>query len=83
MDPEIIIALFSLLGTLGGSFIGVLTSNKLMDYRIQQLEKKVEKHNNLLERMTLVESSVSSAHRRLDELRSEYDKINTSSLINY
>ena len=54
-----------------------------MDYRIQQLEKKVEKHNNLLERMTLVESSVSSAHRRLDELRSEYDKINTSSLINY
>ena len=56
MEPEIVVALLSLVGTLGGSFLGVLASNKLINYRIQQLEKKVEKHNNLVERMVLVES---------------------------
>ena len=68
MDPEIVVALLSLVGTLGGSFLGVLASNKLINYRIQQLEKKVEKHNNLVERMVLVETEVKSAQHRLDSL---------------
>ena len=68
MEPEIVVALLSLVGTLGGSFLGVLSSNKLINYRIQQLEKKVEKHNNLVERMVLVETEVKSAQHRLDSL---------------
>ena len=68
MEPEIVVALLSLVGTLGGSFLGVLASNKLINYRIQQLEEKVEKHNNLVERMILVETEVKSAQHRLDSL---------------
>lgn len=68
MEPEIVVALLSLVGTLGGSFLGVLASNKLINYRIQKLEKKVEKHNNLVERMVLVETEVKSAQHRLDSL---------------
>ena len=68
MEPEIVVALLSLVRTLGGSFLGVLASNKLINYRIQQLEKKVEKHNNLVERMVLVETEVKSAQHRLDSL---------------
>ena len=68
MEPEIVVALLSLVGTLGGSFLGVLASNKLINYRIQQLEKKIEKHNNLVERMVLVETEVKSAQHRLDSL---------------
>ena len=68
MEPEVVVALLSLVGTLGGSFLGVLASNKLINYRIQQLEKKVEKHNNLVERMVLVETEVKSAQHRLDSL---------------
>ena len=68
MEPEIVVALLSLVGTLGGSYLGVLASNKLINYRIQQLEKKVEKHNNLVERMVLVETEVKSAQHRLDSL---------------
>ena len=68
MEPDIVVALLSLVGTLGGSFLGVLASNKLINYRIQQLEKKVEKHNNLVERMVLVETEVKSAQHRLDSL---------------
>lgn len=75
MQSEIVVALVSLLGTLGGSFLGVLASNKLTNFRIQQLEKKVEKHNNLIERMALVEVSVKSAHQRLDDLREELEKV--------
>lgn len=73
MAPEIIVALLSLVGTLGGSFLGVLASNKLINYRIQQLEKKVEKHNNLVERMVLVEAAVKSVDHRLENLESNYE----------
>lgn len=68
MGTEIIVAGFSLAGTLIGSLTGIMTANKLTIYRIEQLEKKVEKHNNLAERMIKVEQSTSSAHHRLDEI---------------
>ena len=39
------------LGTIIGTFAGIMTSTKLTNYRLEQLEKKVDKHNNLVERM--------------------------------
>ena len=68
MAPEIIVGLLSLAGTLAGSLLGVVTSNRLTGYRLEQLERKVDKHNTLVERMALVEVSAKSAHKRLDEL---------------
>lgn len=49
----------ALLGTLGGSFMGVLAANKLVNYRIEQLEKKVDKHNNVIERTYKIEKRLS------------------------
>ena len=46
MTDTIIVALLSLLGT----FIGSASGIRLMSYRIEQLEKKVEKHNTIIER---------------------------------
>ena len=43
MSTEIIVALLSLLGTAIGSLAGIMAANKLVVYRIEQLEKKVEK----------------------------------------
>ena len=43
-------AIISLIGTLGGTFGGILTSGKLTNYRLSELEKKVEEHNRLVER---------------------------------
>lgn len=71
MSTEIVVAGLSLLGTLGGSIIGILTANQLTKYRIEQLEKKVNKHNNLVERMIVVEQSTKSAHHRIDEIIEE------------
>ncbi|MCI9086361.1 MAG: hypothetical protein HFE51_08080 [Clostridia bacterium] len=71
MSTEIVVAGLSLLGTLGGSIIGILTANQLTKYRIEQLENKVNKHNNLVERMIVVEQSTKSAHHRIDEIIEE------------
>lgn len=51
MSETVIVSLISLVGTLGGTLGGILVSNKLTNYRIEQLEKKVEKHNGVIERV--------------------------------
>ena len=66
--------LVGLLSLGAGLGLGVLASQRLTAYRISQLEKKVEKHNNLVERMTVVEQSAKSAHRRLDELHEQMER---------
>ena len=72
MTSEIIIALLSLAGTLLGSFGGIVASAKLTNFRIEQLEKKVDKHNDFAARMPVVEEQVKVICHRLDDLE---DKI--------
>lgn len=74
MEAEIVVALLSMCGTAIGSVAGVMAANKLTNYRIGQLEKKVEKHNNLCDRMIVVEQSTKSAHHRIDEIVEEKEK---------
>ena len=60
----IIVGGLSLIGTLAGSFGGM----KLMSYRIEQLEKKVDKHNNFAERIPVLEEKIEVANHRIDDL---------------
>ena len=55
MNETIIVAVISLFGTVVGSLAGILVANKLTNYRVEQLEKKVEKHNNVIERVYKLE----------------------------
>lgn len=64
MQGEILIAAISFLGTCVGSWGGL----KLMSYRIEQLEKKVEKHNNFAGRMPVVEEQIKDINRRIEDL---------------
>ena len=57
MSDTIIIALISLIGTLGGTFGGILATSKLTNYRIEQLEKKVDRHNSIIERTFRLEEN--------------------------
>lgn len=75
MSDVIIVALISLAGTLCGSLGGILAANKLALYRIQQLEKKVEKHNNVIERVynlekqeAVIEEEIKVANLRINDL---------------
>lgn len=59
---------FSLLGTLAGSLGGILVANKLSNYRILQLEKKVDKHNNFASRLPVVEEQIKVINHRIEDL---------------
>ena len=68
MDNTIIVALISLVGTLGGSLGGILVSSKLTAFRLEQLEKKVEEHNNFARRMPVIEEQIKELTNRVDDL---------------
>ena len=57
MPTEIMVALISLAGSGVGAFVGILASAKLTNYRLEQLEKKVDKHNTVIERTFKLEES--------------------------
>lgn len=71
----IIVGVLSLVGTLGGSLFGILAANKLTIYRIEQLEKKVEQHNSIIERVVILEQSTTTQWERVDELRKAIEEI--------
>lgn len=80
MGETIIVAMLSLVGTLGGSLCGILTANKLTNYRIAQLEEKVEKHNKVIERVynlekheAVINEELKVANHRIDDLE-QYHK---------
>lgn len=66
MSDIVIVGLLSLCGTFIGTIGGIITSNKLTGYRLSQLETKVDKHNNLIDRMYKIENRVSLIE---DEMR--------------
>lgn len=65
---DIIVALIALAGTALGTFGGILTSSKLTNYRLKQLENKVAEHNNYARRMPVVEEKIKVINHRLDDL---------------
>jgi hypothetical protein len=75
MPAEVITAVLSLVGTLVGTLGGIALSSNLTNYRIEQLEKKVEKHNNLITRtfkleqdFAVLDEKMKVANHRIDDL---------------
>lgn len=75
MNEAITVALIGLAGSGLGTFGGVLVSNRLTQYRLEQLEKKVQAHNNLIDRMYQVEErtevqeeKIRAANHRISDL---------------
>ena len=77
-DPSIITALCSLIGTTVGSVAGVLVANKLTNYRIEQLEKKLDKYVEKTDKICLehelTKRDLETAFIRIDELRNAITK---------
>lgn len=65
MSEGVFVAALSLLGTLMGTLGGIVVSNKLVNYRLQQLEEKVQAHNNLVARTYHLESEMEVVHEQI------------------
>nr|WP_325242756.1 hypothetical protein [uncultured Oscillibacter sp.] len=75
MSDAVLVALIGLAGSGLGSVLGILVSSKLTQYRLEQLEKKVEVHNKVIdrvykleERTELQEEKIKVANHRIDDL---------------
>lgn len=68
MSTEIAVAIIAFAGTALGTFGGILTSSKLTNYRIQQLEKKVDEHNNFARRVPVIEEQIKVINHRIQDL---------------
>lgn len=75
MDTEVIVAAIAFIGTLVGSYFANSKTTAVMQEQIKSIKEeintlsnRVDKHNNLVERMAKVEDSVKSAHHRITEL---------------
>ena len=80
MSDMVIVALIGLLGSGAGAFGGILVSSKLTQYRLEQLERKVEVHNGVIdrvykleERTELQEEKIKVANHRIDDLERKMD----------
>ena len=75
MSNEVLTALLALVGTIVGSGSGILISNKLVNYRIEQLEKKVDKYaekdDEVIKTQAVMKRDLETAFLRIDELRDE------------
>ena len=71
MSDTVVVAAFSLTGTVIGSLMGILTANKLVNYRLKKLEEKVQAHNNLVERTYKLEGRMCEAEHNIRDLRNE------------
>ena len=78
MQTEVIVALVGLAGSSLGSLTGVVASAKLTAYRLEQLEKKVDKHNTVIERtykleetQAIMEEQMKVANHRIADLENQ------------
>ena len=81
IPTDIMVALIGLLGSAAGAFVGVVTSAKLTNYRIEQLEKKVDKHNTVIERtykleetQAVIQEQIKVTNHRIGDLEKEREE---------
>lgn len=79
MNDTVLVAILSIVGTCIGSAAGILTANKLTNYRVSQLEKKVDAHNAVIERTYQLEKraeviaeQIKVANHRIEDLEREH-----------
>ena len=69
MEPTVLVALIGAGASLVGAFAGALASSKLTQYRIEQLEKQVAKHNSIVERTYKLEGEMQEVQHDIRDLK--------------
>lgn len=69
MNETVIVALIGCLGSVLGSLLGIIATSKLTQYRLSQLEEKVNKHNSIVERTYTLEGRVTELEHDVRDLK--------------
>ena len=80
MDSSIIVALIASATAIASAVLSALISSGITKYRIEQLEKKVEKHNNVIERTQALEDRQELIVERIDYMREELKELKKGNL---
>lgn len=75
MSDVVIVAIITLIGTIGSALIGVITAHSLTKFQITELTREVRKHNNFAERIPVMEEQIRVVNHRIDDLEN-YHKPN-------
>lgn len=71
----IIVGVLAFIGTLVGAYLSNNKTVALVTYRLQELEKKVQKHNNVIERMSVAENEIKAIKKEIDKVEVEVHEI--------
>lgn len=79
MDSEVLVAIIALIGTVTGSISGIMISSKLSNYRIEQLEIKLDKYisnqDKLKDKVLLLEKDILSFREKLEDIEKQVQKL--------
>lgn len=73
MTEQVLVAIITVAGTATSAFIGIIVSSKMTTYRLGQLEKRVEKHNCILERTAALEQTCHEIEHRIERVEKHID----------
>ena len=74
MSDEVLVAILGMVGTGFGSMLGVVAASKLTQYRLKQLEEKVNKHNSIIERTYKLEGEVTECQHDIRDIKNRINK---------
>ena len=75
MDATITIALITSASSLLVAVISVVMNNRILGYKVDELKKQVEKHNQVVEKVALLQQETSTQWKRIDELRKDVEDL--------
>lgn len=76
MQPQIAVAFITSGASLLVAIISIIMNNRILGYKVDELKKQVEKHNNLIERTAVVERDLKTTFSRIDDMRDDISRLN-------
>lgn len=76
MQSQIAVAFITSGASLLVAIVSIIMNNRILGYKVDELKKQVEKHNNLIERTAVVERDLKTAFSRIDDIRDDITRIN-------
>lgn len=75
MNIDLIVAILTSASSLIVAVVSVIMNNRILGYKVDELKKQVEKHNQVVEKVALLQQETSTQWKRIDELRKDVEDL--------